>query len=106
YGTEAQLDERPTIEATDERMSAACWDIIGLLRAEIGPEQRAVLNRRQLAKIAGSSIDSYLARHGLSPGKYNRRDLMTIIIQGLLRSPVEELATASTRQLRTVDAAK
>jgi pilus assembly protein CpaF len=103
---EAPLDERPAFESIDERMSAACWELIGLLRAEIGPEQRAVLNRRQLAKIAASSIEAYLARQGLNPGKYNRRDMVTVIIQGLLRSPVEELATSNTRQLRAVDAAK
>jgi pilus assembly protein CpaF len=107
YGTtEAPIDGRPVIESIDDRMSAACWEMIGLLRAEVSPEQRAVLSRRQLAKIVSSSVDAYLAREGLNPGRYNRRDLVTIIIQGLLRSPVEELATSNTRRLRAVDAAK
>ena len=107
--TAAPLDRRPASEATesiDERMSAACWEIIGLLRTEIDQHERAVLSRRHLAKIASTSVDAYLARNGLSPGKYNRRDMVTVIIQGLLRSPVEELATASARRLRAVDAAK
>jgi pilus assembly protein CpaF len=106
YGTETPRDERPALESIDDLMSAACWELIGLLRAEISPEQRAVMNRRQIAKIVGTSVDTYLASRGVVPGKYNRRDMVTIIIQGVLRSPVAELATANARQLRTVDIAK
>jgi pilus assembly protein CpaF len=91
----------------DDRLSKACWELIGILRAEVTPEQRAVISRRQLAKIVGTAVDAYVVRNGMNPGKYTRRDLVTNIIEALLAPPGDEPAALSQRpHLRAVEAAK
>src|SRR5713226_1788012 len=99
--------EVPPESPIDDRLSTACWEIIGVLRAEISPEQRAVLSRRQLAKIVGAAVEAYLVRHAMNPGKFTRRDLVTNIMEALLAPPGGELASSNPRnQLRAVEAAK
>ncbi len=93
--------------AIDDHLSAACWELIGLLKAEIGPEQRAVLSRSQVAKIVGTAVDAYLIRHAMNLGKFTRRDLVTNIMQALLTAPADGLASPKPRtQLRAVEVAK
>ncbi|HEV2335545.1 MAG TPA: CpaF family protein [Stellaceae bacterium] len=91
----------------DDRLSAACWELVGLLDAEITPQQRAVLSRAQLAKIAEKAVDAYFVRHAVISGKYMRRDLVTNIMQALLTPRHGELTSSAPRTyLRVVDTAK
>src|SRR6266849_5103296 len=99
--------EVPPESPIDDHLSTACWEISGVLRAEISPEQRAVLSRRQLAKIVGAAVEAYLVRHAMNPGKFTRRDLVTNIMEALLAPPGGELASANPRNhLRAVETAK
>src|SRR6266849_1653406 len=83
--------EVPPESPIDDHLSTACWEIIGVLRAEISPEQRAVLSRRQLAKIVGAAVEGYVVGHAMAPGKFTRG----------------ELASSNPRnQLRAVETAK
>jgi len=101
------VSEAPPESAIDDPLSTACWELIGLLRAEISPEQRAVISRRQLAKIVGAAVEAYLIRHAMNPGKFTRRDLVTNIMEALLAPPGDALASANPRNhLRVVEAAK
>jgi len=91
----------------DDRLSATCAELIGLLDAEVSPEQRVVLSRPQLAKIVGTAVDAYLIRHATSLGKYTRRVLVTNIMQGLLVSRRDELTSSNPRtRLAVVETAK
>ena len=91
----------------DDHLSAASWELIGLLQAEITPEQRAVLSRQQFAKIVGTAVDTYLIRRGMNLGKFTRRDLVTNIMQVLLAPPGNGGASAKPRApLRAVEVAK
>ncbi len=102
-----RVPEVPSDSPIDDHLSTVCWEIIGVLRAEISPEQRAVLSRRQLAKIVGAAVEAYLVRHAMNPGKFTRRDLVTNIMEALLAPPGGELASSNPRnQLRAVEAAK
>ena len=93
--------------AVDDHLSAASWELISLLQAEISPEQRAVLGRGQIAKIVGTAVDAYLIRHAMNLGKFTRRDLVTNIMQALLATPGSGLASSKPRtQLRVVEVAK
>src|SRR5579863_8570816 len=83
--------------ASDDRLSATCSELIGLLDEEVSPEQRAVLSRRQLAKIVGTTVDAYLMRHATSLGKYTHRVLVTNIMQGLLAPRGDELTSSNPR---------
>src|SRR6266700_861868 len=98
--------EVPPESPIDDHLSTACWEIIGVLRAEISPEQRAVLSRRQLAKIVGAAVEAYLVRHAMNPGKFTRRDLVTNIMEALLAPPGELASSNPRNQLRAVEAAK
>src|SRR6266851_3858122 len=101
------VSEAPPEGAIDDPLSTACWELIGLLRTEISPEQRAVISRRQLAKIVGAAVEAYLIRHAMNPGKFTRRDLVTNIMEALLAPPGDALASANRRNhLRVVEAAK
>jgi len=101
------VSEAPPESAIDDPLSTACWELIGLLRAEISPEQRAVISRRQLAKIVGAAVEAYLIRHAMNPGKFTRRDLVTNIMEALLAPPGDALASSNPRNhLRVVEAAK
>jgi len=100
------VSEVPSENAIDDHLSTACWEIIGVLRAEISPEQRAVLSRRQLAKIVGAAVEAYLVRHAMNPGKFTRRDLVTNIMEALLAPPGELASSNPRNQLRAVETAK
>src|SRR5712692_7354039 len=101
------VSEAPPESAIDDPLSTACWELIGLLRAEISPEQRAVISRRQLAKIVGAAVEAYLIRHAMNPGKFTRRDLVTNIMEALLAPPGDALAASNPRNhLMAVEAAK
>jgi pilus assembly protein CpaF len=91
----------------DDRLSSACWEIIGVLRTEISPELRTVLSRRQLAKIVGKAVDAYLLRHEMNAGKLSKRDLVTNIMEALLAPPGNTQTSSNPRTyLRAVEAAK
>ncbi len=97
----------PLESSTDDPLSTACWELIGLLRAEISAEQRAVISRRQLAKIVGTAVEAYLVRHAMTPGKFTRRDLVTNIMEALLAPSGDGLVPSNPRNhLRAVEAAK
>src|SRR5216684_6328985 len=100
------VSEVPSENAIDDHLSTACWEIIGVLRAEISPEQRAVLSRRQLAKIVGAAVEAYLVRHAMNPGKFTRRDLVTNIMEALLAPPGALASSNPRNQLRAVETAK
>src|SRR5713226_6218053 len=101
-----RVPEVPSDSPIDDHLSTACWEIIGVLRAEISPEQRAVLSRRQLAKIVGAAVEAYLVRHAMNPGKFTRRDLVTNIMEALLAPPGALASSNPRNQLRVVEAAK
>src|SRR5271170_1343526 len=101
------MSEAQSEASMDDSLSAACWELIAHLHAEISPEQRAVLSRVQLAKIVGSAIDAYLLRHAMNLGKFTRRDLVTNIMRALLAPTGGEPVSSNRRtHLRAVEAAK
>ncbi len=101
------VSEVPPRGSVDDNLSAASWELIGLVQAEISPLQRAVLSRNQFAKIVGTAVDAYLIRRAMNLGKFTRRDLVTNIMQALLAPPEDGLGAAKPRtQLRAVEVAK
>jgi pilus assembly protein CpaF len=101
------MSEARPKSAVDDHLSTASWELVGLLQAEISPEQRAVLSRGQIAKIVGTAVDAYLIRHAMNLGKFTRRDLVTNIMQALLATPGGGLGSSKPRTpLRVVEVAK
>ena len=102
-----QVPDTGPENAIDDRCSAACWELIGVLQTEITAEQRAVLSRPQIAKIVGTAVDAYLIRRALNLGKFTRRNLVTNIMQVLLAPPGAGSTSPKSRvPLRAVDTAK
>jgi hypothetical protein len=91
--------------ASDNRLSVAYQELIGRLSDDITPEQRAILTRRQLAKIVGSAVEAYLARHTINLDPIMCRELVTNLIQTLLASQGEGLAPTQHHQ-KAVEVAK
>src|SRR5436190_1628304 len=82
----------PTPEmASPDRLCVAGPELIGRLSTEISSERRAVLSRRELAKIVSSAVDAYLTRHAITTNALTRRNLITYILQALLDLPGHEL---------------
>ncbi|MGC2415211.1 MAG: CpaF family protein [Stellaceae bacterium] len=99
-------DSRPE-NSIDDRCSAACWELIGVLQSEITAEQHAVLSRPQIAKLVGTAVDAYLIRRALNLGKFTRRNLVTNIMQALLAPPGTRSSSVKSRvPLRAVEVAK
>ena len=59
--------------ASPDCLSVASAELIDRLSAEINPERRAVLSRRDLAKIVASAIDAYLTKHSIVTNALARR---------------------------------
>src|SRR5437764_1165373 len=91
--------------ASPDRLYVANVELIDRLSAEINPERRAVLSRRDLAKIVGSAIDAYLMKHAINTNALARRNMATNIVQALLALPSHDPASASSRN-RQVEIAK
>ncbi len=71
----------------EDRLRAAHADLRDRLTAEIRPERRAILSRADLAKIVDTAVQAYLPRHGIEVNALERRDLITGLMQELLRPP-------------------
>jgi pilus assembly protein CpaF len=71
----------------EDRLLAAHADLRDRLTAEIRPERRAILSRADLAKIVDTAVQAYLPRHGIEVNALERRDLITGLMQELLRPP-------------------
>jgi len=71
----------------EDRLLVAHAELRDRLTAEIRPERRVILSRAELAKIVDTAVQAYLPRHGIEVNALERRDLITGLIQELLRPP-------------------
>ncbi len=71
----------------EDRLLAAHAELRDRLTAEIRPERRAILSRAELAKIVDTAVQAYLPRHGIEANALERRDLITGLMQELLKPP-------------------
>jgi pilus assembly protein CpaF len=83
----------PTINApVEDRLLAAKEQLIARLSAEVRPERRSLLSRGELAKVVDAAVQAYLVRHGIEVNPLDRRDLVTSLIDALLK-PARSEAT-------------
>jgi pilus assembly protein CpaF len=95
--------------APEDRLKAARDQLLARLSAEIRPERRSVLSRGELAKIVDTAVQAYLQRAGMEANPLERRDLITDLIQALLKPVAEPEPDAGGRrygQRAAVEAAK
>ena len=71
----------------EDRLLAAHAELRDRLTAEIRPERRVILSRAELAKIVDTAVQAYLPRHAIEVNALERRDLITGLMQELLRPP-------------------
>jgi hypothetical protein len=83
--------ELPAHAPTEDRLLAAKEQLIARLSAEVRPERRSLLSRRELAKVVDAATQAYMIRHGIDANPLDRRDLVTDIIDGLLGAGKTEL---------------
>ena len=76
-----------TNASQEDRLLAAHAELRDRLTAEIHIERRAILSRADLAKIVDTAVQAYLPRHGIEVNALERRDLITGLMQELLRPP-------------------
>ncbi|HTT79652.1 MAG TPA: CpaF family protein [Stellaceae bacterium] len=93
---EALLSD-PAAVVTDA-IAAARDELVRRLDDEIRPERRALLSRRDLAKIVAAAVQVYFLRHGIDRDPMTRRDLVTEIMQALLTPSPDAAAPAVLRR--------
>ena len=98
----------PTAPASSghNRLEIARQAIITRLAEEVSPERRAVLTRRDLAKIVNASVHAYCVRHALEISSIARRDFVTDIMQNLLALEQTSSAARQGAQLTAAQIAK
>src|SRR5229473_8595456 len=85
------LEVEPTINApVEDRLLAAKEQLIARLSAEVRPERRNLLSRGELAKVVDAAVQAYLVRHGIDADPLDRRDLITGLIEALLKPATAE----------------
>jgi pilus assembly protein CpaF len=95
----------------EDRFLLAREELLARLTSELSPERISILSRGELAKVVDAAVHAYFVRNGVDPDPIARRDLITVLIKGLL-DPAKALATADDGGLRrssnrsAVDAAK
>jgi pilus assembly protein CpaF len=106
----AEIDPQ-ALASQEDRLIAARQQLLARLQSEIRPERRHLLSRGELAKLVDAAAQSYLLRHSIETNALERRDLVTALIEALLKPPTVELesdpAAAQRRANRAViEAAK
>jgi pilus assembly protein CpaF len=85
----------------EDRLLAAREQLLARLSAEVRPERRSILSRGELAKIVDTAVQAYLPRHGIEAGPLDRRDLVTALIEALLKPATSEPETDTAAPRRS-----
>jgi pilus assembly protein CpaF len=94
----AAVPPEPTLRpvATDP-IGVAREELIHRLEEEIRPERRALLSRRDLAKIVSAAVQVYFLKRGIARDPLTCRDLVTEIMQTLLASSGDPAAVRTMK---------
>jgi pilus assembly protein CpaF len=106
---EAPEKTLPADAPPEDRLLAARDQLLARLSAEIRPERRSVLSRGELAKIVDTAVQAHLQRAGIETNPLERRDMITELIERLLKPATEAEAEPGARrygQRAAVEAAK
>ena len=104
--SETVPEEKPEVSVED-RIAIAREELAARLGAEISPERRSVISRRDLAKIVSAAVHAYVTRKAIKLDPLARRDLVTEIMQTLLASGESPaLVTRHNAHLGAIQAAK
>jgi pilus assembly protein CpaF len=80
----------------EDQLATAKEQLVARLGSEIRPERRALLSRGELAKLVDAAVQAYFVRNNVDPNPLARRDLVTGIMQTLLRPAAPETEEAAT----------
>ncbi len=98
-------------DSQEDRLLAAREQLFARLSAEIRPERRSILSRGELAKVVDAAVQAYFVRQGVEADPLDRRDLITTLIEMLLKPATQEPAADASGSRRSsnrsaIDAAK